>query len=387
MVRRRALPALILTAIFLGSFGCGRGAQSVHGNLEKQIKDRVKLVQDPTIFTLFVLLNVAGYDEENRTAGMHPVRLRIRAEVDTLISPEFRTRLREFYDLHRAQASPWTYCVVAKASSGPPDFAPDSVWTKELAGKGEFNGLDKVHALLREFHRKIPVDRLYGEVRPEYETYIRAYRKAMHKEVAAALAYARVRDVSELPGRGQLAVVIPNLLDSYRRATSFVLGDTLYSVEGPQEKVGYNPHEFIHAVTNPAVYDPALSAKSEKARPVLEALRMANAEGDFRSPAALLDESLVRAVSLRYDMAKATSEQKAALEKDLLQEYRSGYILERYFWEKLADYEASAQSLRQYYPVMLDSLNVLKEIRRWQAEIVVKPGAGAAPESTGLGAQ
>jgi len=71
----------------------------------------------------------------------------------------------------------------------------------------------------------------------------------------------------------------------------------------------------------------------------------------------------------------------------MMKEYRSGYILERYFWEKLADYEASNKSLRQYYPVMLDSLNVLKEIRRWQAEIGVNPDAGARPESTARGAQ
>jgi hypothetical protein len=383
MVRWKALPALALAILVLGSCGRGAGPHS----LESQIKNRVKLVEDPTIFTLFSLLNVAGYDDENRTGGMHPVRLRIRAEIDTLVSPEFKARLREFYEVHHASASTWTYCVVAKASSGPPDFAPDSVWTQKLAGKGEFNGMEKVHALLREFHRKIPVERLYEEVQPAYEAYIRAYRKTVHKEVAAALAYARVRDISELPGQGQVAVVIPNLLESYRRATSFVLGDTLYSVEGPQEKMGYNPHEFIHAVTNPAVYDPRLSEKSEKARPVLEALRSTDAEESFRSPAALLDESLVRAVSLRYNLGQASPAEKAAAERDMLQEYRSGYILERYFWEKLADYENSNQTLRQYYPVMLDSLNVLSEIRRWQAEIGANPGAGAAPESTARGAQ
>jgi len=389
MQRWKALPALILAALLLGSLACNRGAQGVHGNLEKQIKERVKLVEDPTVFTLFALLNVAGYDDENREAGMHPVRLRIRAEIDTLISPEFKARLREFYDLHRAQASPWTYCVVAKSSSGPPDFAPDSVWTKELAGKGEFNGMEKVHALLREFHRKIPVDRLYGEVRKDYGDYIRVYRKAVHTEVAAALAYCRVQNVSELtgPGQGRLCVVIPNLLDSYRRATSFTLEDTLYAVEGPQERVGYNPHEFLHAVTNPAVYAQDLTGKSEKARPVLEALRTTNAEGDFRSPAALLDESLVRALSLRYGFPNATPEERTALEADMLKEYRAGYVLERYFWETLADYEKTTQTLRQYYPVMLDSLNVLKEIRRWQADIAVNPGAGAPPESTGRGAQ
>jgi len=143
---------------------------------------------------------------------------------------------------------------------------------------------------------------------------------------------------------------------------------------------------LLHAVTNPVVYDQSLTATSEKARPVLEALRTVNAEGDFRSPAALLDESLVRALSLRYKYPNATPEERALLEGNMLKEYRSGYVLERYFWEHLADYEKTTETLRQYYPVMLDSLNVLNEIRRWQADVALNP-AGAAPESTGRGAR
>lgn len=376
----RSLIALGLTALFLGS--CGKGSQDA--KLESQIKRRVELVEDSTIFTLFALLNVAGYDDENRETGMHPVRRTIRAQLDTLVSPEFRTRLRDFYDLHRAHASPWTYGVVAKASSGPPDFAPDSVWTNDLAGRGEFAGMEKMHAFLREFHRKVPVEQLYAGVGKDYTEYIRDYRNAVRREVTAALSYARIRDVSELTGFGEVehCVVVPNLLESYDRATSFILRDTLYSVEGPREKLGYNPHEFIHAVTNPAVYDSRLSTQSEKARPILEALRMTGAEANFRSPAALLDESLVRAVTLRYPWARASEEERATLESHMMEEYRAGYILERFFWEQLDGYEKSALPLRQFYPAMLESLDVLQEIRRWQAEIAPSGSSGAAPEST-----
>jgi hypothetical protein len=383
-VTSRVLLALLLSAVLLGSCGKGRGAQGLRGDLESQIKQRVKLSEDPTIFTLFALLNEAGYDYENREAGMHPVRARIRAEVDTLISPEFKARLRTFYTDHSAQANTWTYCVVAKASSGPPDFAPDSVWVKELAGNGEFNNMDKVHALLREFYRKLPIPRLYGEVRKEYKTYIEAYQKAVRTEVTAALAYARIQNVSELTGFGEVkvCVVIPNLLDSFERSSSFVLRDTLFAVEGPQAKVGYNPHEFIHAVTNPAAYDPKLNTLSEKARPLLEALRSAGAGASFRSPAALLDESLVRAVSLRYRFPQAAPDKAASLEHTMLEEYHSGYILERYFWEKLGDYEKGTLTLRQFYPAMLESLDVAKEVKRWQEESGVSGTSGATPDST-----
>ncbi|HET9232752.1 MAG TPA: hypothetical protein VFP10_01270, partial [Candidatus Eisenbacteria bacterium] len=237
----RSLIALVLTALLLGS--CGKDSQDA--KLESQIKRRVELVEDSTIFTLFALLNLAGYDDENREAGMHPVRQSIRADLDTLVSSEFRTRLRDFYALHRAHASTWTYSVVAKSSSGPPDFAPDSVWTNDLAGRGEFAGMEKVHAFLREFHRKVPVEQLYAGVKKDYSEYIRDYEKAVRREVTQVLSYARIRDVSELSGFGEVehCIVVPNLLESYDRATSFILRDTLYSVEGPQEKVGYNPHE------------------------------------------------------------------------------------------------------------------------------------------------
>src|SRR2546427_11544890 len=87
------------------------------------------------------------------------------------------------------------------------------------------------------------------------------------------MAFCRLRSTEELAGAGELkhAVVIPNLLDSYDRAFSFVLGETFYSIEGLQRRPGYNPHEFIHSITNPMSYDPAYRLQQEQAMPLLEA--------------------------------------------------------------------------------------------------------------------
>ena len=80
-----------------------------------------------------------------------------------------------------------------------------------------------------------------------------------------------------------------------------------------------------------------------------------------------MEECLVRAISLRYAAAghPETAEDLFAV---MLAEYRSGYILERFFWEQLAGYERDDADLRQYYPRMLRTLDAGAELQRWQRE-------------------
>jgi len=43
------------------------------GDLEKSVERKVEVTENKTIFTLFCLLNLGGYDEENNPDGLHPV--------------------------------------------------------------------------------------------------------------------------------------------------------------------------------------------------------------------------------------------------------------------------------------------------------------------------
>lgn len=104
------------------------------------------------------------------------------------------------------------------------------------------------------------------------------------------------------------------------------------------------------------------------AQPLLDAVR-ASPEVDTAaaSPAALFDECLVRAISIRYRVPQDPSS-GARRTAAMLAEYRNGFILERYFYEQLADYERSTQSLSEYYPRLLARLDAGQELQRWQAE-------------------
>lgn len=320
---------------------------------------RIEVSENATVFTLFALLNAAGYDVENRGA-MHPVRVTVRAELDRRVDPALRERIRAFYARHREDASPWSYSVVAMATSGPPAFTGTQEW-KEIAAEPRFGSLAELHGLLRDFYKAVDVPALYKTVEPEYAKYVSAYDAVIHREAAAALAYCRLKSVTptSVPeGERVDPIVIPNLLESYEKAFSFVLGGRFVSVEGPQAEIGYNPHEFIHAVTNPAVYGDATRSMAKRLQPLAEA-----AKAD--SVPAFVDEDLVRAVALRY-LAAAKPDRLPKLTEAMLKDYRDGHPLERFFWEQLAEYEKSSVDLRRYYPEMLARLDPEAELARWR---------------------
>jgi hypothetical protein len=49
-----------------------------------------------------------------------------------------------------------------------------------------------------------------------------------------------------------------------------------------------------------------------------------------------------------------------------MQEYRSGYRLEAFFYEQLGGYEKSNGPLSEYYPTMLKNLDMKYELARWE---------------------
>jgi len=367
--------------IALTIVSCAQDVQSLREErgLSESVSRRVTVTEDLTVFTLFALLNAAGYDLENRPQ-MHPVRVRVRSALASRVKPALRQRLRAFYDAHKARADAWAYSVVAKATAGPPAFAPTSDWS-DIAKDERFAALAELHDLLPAFYAAADVPNLYDTVRTEYVEYVRGYETEIRRQVVAVLNYCRVHDVEALgaapPGERSEALVIPNLLDSYEHAFSFELDGKFISIEGPQVRLGYNPHEFVHAVTNPAVYSPATRALEARLRPVVdEGAKALGGEQDFGSVEAFMDECLVRAVSLRY-LASDRGEHRPGLAKTMADEWRSGYVFERFFWDQLAGYEASSADLRTFYPIILTRLDPEAELTRWR-EARARAGTAAA---------
>ena len=335
-----------------------------NGDVEKSVERRVVVAENKTVFTVFCLLNLGGYDDENNPDGMHPVRVRVREQLAHKVPPELAKRIRDFYRQH-TDADPFDYSVVAMSTGGPPDFKFTAEWTEGVSKQASFAALADLPVLLRELYTSAPIEETYAGVRPDYLKYIDEYRAAVLAQVAKVMAYCRTSALSAAGGGdAPHAVVIPNLLLSFSRAFGFVLGD-MFAIEGPQAKIGYNPHEFVHGITNSMSYDPRYTALQEPAEPLFELAKKQPDVGDVANLQNFLDENLVRAICLKY-LDNGDPARSRHLLETMMQEYRSGYTLKPFFYEQLSGYEKSNEPLSEYYPTMLKQLHVKDELARWE---------------------
>jgi len=345
----------------------GQLSQS-EGDLQKLVERRVEVTENKTIFTVFCLLSLGGYDDENNPDGMHPVRVRVREQLVHKVPPELAKRIRGFYRQHTsadASTDAVRYTVVAMSTGGPPDFKFTAEWL-DVSKDPSFAALADLPALLRELYTSVSIEEIYASVRPDYRKYIEDYRVEVVAQVAKVMAYCRKSTLGAAGGgEAPHAVVIPNLLESFNRSFGLILNDTFHSIEGPQKKIGYTPHEFVHGITNSMSYDPRYKTLQEPAEPLFELAKKQPDVGDVANLQNFLDENLVRAISLKY-LDNGDPARSRHLLETMMQEYRSGYTLEPFFYEQLSGYEKSNEPLSEYYPTMLKQLHVKDELARWE---------------------
>jgi hypothetical protein len=304
--------------------------QPIAGDIDAQIAQRIEVRESPTIFAVFAMLNAAGYDDETRPA-MHPVRKAVRGALPRLLMDTTFLRVEQYYRAH-PNADPAAYAAVAMMTSGPPGFTPTPDLAPQLQKNVAYRALSDLPTLMRAFARGLPLDSLFRVHQLAHRAAIADYTAAVKREVTAALRYARVKDVGELTGTGDFGhvVVVPSLLIAYDRAFSFVIGDVFYSIEGPQNVAGFSPHEFIHAIVAPVSRDTAKYSVAQ-------------------------NESLVRAVTLRYGVAMDPTRDSAAV-LAAAADSGKGLTLVPYFYRQLKKYEQQSDPLRTYYPHLFDEV-------------------------------
>jgi hypothetical protein len=303
----------------------------------------VSLQADERLFTLMAALNAAGYDDENNEAGMHPVRLAVRAELarKTLRSLDrLRLHLRICRLIHESQCIHWLL-----QRGGPPDFArqADGWWVKAPALL--FLGMDDA---LADFYVEAGIGALWQRYQPDYDAEIARYQALLEPSLQATLAYLRLS-----PPAASRVVMLPNLLDAYWRGYGPAVGETSYIVSGPAEQpnVGLVQHEFMHPLLNPLVDANLDAIEPAQARRLFDRLKGQVARG-YQSWEGILHESVIRAVEVRL----AAPAERAWI---LANEEAQGFWLVRPLAQQLEAYEAGDLSLPEYMPAWLASLNDL----------------------------
>lgn len=313
---------------------------------------------DVRLFTAHAFANIGGYDLEFRSEGMHPIRDSVRSILLERLPESYRDSISAFYVGHAHYLG--YYGTYAFALAPPPslglafDSAASSPWTA-----GRIRALEGLDARLAEFYRRAGIDSLWQRFEPAIQREHDRFRPYAAAALDSLESYLRSRP-PELEGDGRIVTAFSPLLSHFQAFTITVNGD-VYLGFGPQPtepSAASYFHEAAHLFVDAVVEQ----HRSEAARlePLFELSR--SKEGTFGYSE--LEESLVRALDIVLSQRLFGSSHDEAWER-VQTEYRHGFTLCPYFYDKLREFERSDESLAAFFPTMLSDIDVGAERQRW----------------------
>ncbi|HCJ10754.1 MAG TPA: hypothetical protein DHW14_06280 [Clostridiales bacterium] len=326
--------AVVLTAVLALSAagvlaGCGGREKVASAELP------VTAAGDPRIFTMFLGMNMAGYDREPGEA-MHPVRQAARealADVDPEEFAEFRTFLGSGGAGNLA-------AMVLRDIGGPPEMGTSST----------MGIIPDISAALKALWAAHAAD-LWEEHEAAHEEYAAELLGPATEAVRSFLAYA-----GEEESPVSAVHIIPNLLAPSGFASVYHDDDedVLYVLLGPGD---LRPDELVREFARFLIADTLreieLDVGFTRFRPVHDVAKgLELISREHPSVGGYIEECLVRALAVRTVCAEeaAWAELEAA--------HAQGLYFTPAFYEALAGYEESGAALLEYLETLLEAVDV-----------------------------
>jgi len=285
--------------------------------------------KDKRIFTLFCLLNVCGYDEENNPQRMHPLRIEIRKHLKQTreIDPSTLNLIKK---IHRSKLVQWVL-----HRNKPPSFKKK---LKRWYGSIPENEFVSFEDGLKKFYIKNKIGRLWMKYRSNYDLEIKKYKPKTEKML---LNLIKVLHLKRIPKR---IILIPNLLDSYKRGTGKKIGQTAYIIFGPSEKepnLGLIQHEFLHSVIDPLFTKAKIEkivSEGDSLWPPIEGKMKKLGYYDWKTA---VIEHLIRAINILGGY------------RDLQKQEEQGFLYIKNFLLALKLHKATEAEFEKYLPTIL----------------------------------
>ena len=315
-----------------------------------------QLAGSETLFTVLAAINAAGYDADRDSAANSPIRSQIRYLIASKHLGSVDA-LAQFFTEHREQdsgAELGQYISFALTLDGPPNFRSRMKPEEVPLDVRKLEGLEP---LIAKFYQQAGVHELWLRAQPAYEQVIAAYHAGVSQALLEANAYLRNPTSGFLGRRFQIYVDLlgaPNQIQTRSYKDDYFVVVTPAS--GPQ--IDEIRHAYLHYLLDP------LSLR------YFEQLDRLKALADFAQPAPALDESykedfLLLATECVIKAVESRLAPGAQNRQDLANRaLREGFVLTPGLAEGLAVYEKQEESLRLYFPELLDSVDLAREDKR-----------------------
>ncbi len=325
----------------------------------------VALDTSETLFTVTTALNTCGFDQELDASD--PLRAQIRGEVSKVIqaSEEIKEVTRpmcEFYGEHQQPDPSRTlaqYVSLALYLNPPPALTPR---VKDTELPPDATSVFGFLPLVQKFYEAAGLHAIWEHHREAYSALTERYHEPLAKMLFDTEIYLKLPSAGYL-GRGFTVYLDPMGAPGQTNARNY--GSDYFVVISPGKgtslKVEQIRHTYLHYLLDPLAlkYPEAL----KRLEPLLEVVRAAPLDESFKNDSSLLvTECLIRAIEARTGALGKAPE--SARDQAVQQSVEQGFILTRYFYDALANFEKDPAGLRNAYGEMLSSIETGKEKKR-----------------------
>lgn len=325
----------------------------------------VSLDDSETLFSVLTTINTCGYDSE--LAASDPLRSQIRAEVakasQTFDQAKEETQiLCDFYKEHVQPDPAHTlaqYVSLALCLEKPPAFA---FKVKEAELPPDASRVAGLVPILAKFYDVAGLHAIWLNHQPAYNLLIARYHDSLSKVLFDTEIYLRLPSAGYL-GRTFTVLIDPMGAPGQTNARQY--GSDYYLVISPgvneSLKIGQIRHIYLHYLVDPL--NMKYPAIIDHLKPLLESVKRAPMDESFKNDVSLLvTECFIRAVEIRMSGSSKTPD--AVREQAVDRSMAQGFILTRYFYDALVEFEKRPAGLRNAYGDMIAGIDLHKEQRQ-----------------------
>lgn len=338
----------------------------------------MSLKSNESLFVVLTAINTCGYDAELESSD--PLRIAIRGEVGRNLEASENAKgaadsICEFYRDHQQSDPSHTlaqYVSLALYLTPPPALAPK---VRESDLPPDASGVLGLVPLLNKFYAQAGLHEIWEQHAKTYAELGNRYGEPLARMISGTELYLRIPS-GNYYGRNFTIYVEPMGAPSETNARNYA--NDYYVVITPGSANGLKTdqirHAFLHYLLDPMVG--TYAGGFDKLEPLLEAVKLAPMDESFKSDASLLvTECLIRSIEARTMLGgKAPlTDQDRAVEASMSQ----GFVLTRYFYERLLDFEKDSVGFRNALPAMLAQIEVHRELRQTAQ---IQFAASAQPE-------
>jgi tetratricopeptide (TPR) repeat protein len=325
---------------------------------------KVTLDTSETLFTIVASINACGYDQELNASD--PLRTQVRAEIAkaTHNSDEaletFNLMCQYYHEHVRPDSSKdlSQYISLSLYLGDAPNFVPK---VKEGDLPPDATNVVGFAKLATSFYEKAGLHAIWQKHREAYSRLTDQYHEPLSKMLFDTEIYLKLPSAGYL-GRGFTVFLEPMGAPGQVNARNY--GADYYVVISPGGsalKVGQIRHTYLHYLLDPLSlkYPTAL----KRLEPLLESVRTTPLDDAFKTDMSLLvTECLVRAIEIRIQGSSKTPE--AVRADDVQKTMEQGFILTRYFYDSLVQFEKDPAGIRNAYADLLNAIDLKKESKR-----------------------